>query len=255
MVSSDKLSARLEQEMIDDAETRTRPHDRRASIERLIEACNAIADQSGNALIAAYVSKPPPRHGYNISPTTVDWYVKARGWPGPVRGTVQSDPFFKRYVDARESERPQPKGRRKTSNKSRDFDRILTGLPLLEDKMLVFEELDRGWRAERDLQILKQGLRGVMPIDIDELVTGTSRSRADVPTSHLVDADRKTLLELIKRITDPQKMRRMGLTVDGDRLRQTSGTEETLIRPQEMQLLRRLARLGDIDAEPIDLTP
>lgn len=255
MASSDTRSARLEREMLDEAATRTRPHERRASIERLVEACNAICDQSGNALIAAHVSKPPPRHGYQVSPTTVDWYVRARGWPGPVRGTVQSDTLFKRYVDARESERPKPKGRQKTSNKSRDFDRILTGLPLLEDKMLVFEELDHGWRAARDLQILKQGLRGIVPIDIDELISGAPRSGTDIPISHLVDVDRKTLLELIKRITDPQKMRRMGLTVDGDRLRQTSGIEETLIKPQEMQLLRRLARLGDIDAEPIDLTP
>jgi hypothetical protein len=98
----------------------------------------------------------------------------------------------------------------KTSNKFRDLDRMPTGLPLLEEKKLVLDELNRGRRAERELQILKKGPRRIVPVDIDELASGTPRSLENASVSHLVDAGRKTRLEAIKRTTDPQKRRLLG---------------------------------------------
>lgn len=248
-----RLSATLEKELRLAAKGMQPQHSltRFGTIDRLVEACDAIEDQSGSDLIARERGDAsPPRHGYEISPRIIENYVRGRGrtspiWTGPVRVTLQRAPELLEYVKARESERHKVKRSRKTGPKSKQIELALQSVLPIEYRLLLIEEIDLGKRAMRELQLLKEGLGKIEAIDIDALLGGRAPSAA---TSEILGKeDRKTLINLVIRLNDSTRMGRFGLTIEGDRVLQVGALESVLVTPPEMRLLKRLAHYNEIE--------
>lgn len=253
MSDLEKLSAALEKELRQAAKClQPRSALRRfGTIDRLVEACDAIGDQSGSDLIAKERGdERPPRHGYEISPTNIDHYVRGRGrtspmWTGPARGTLQREPQLLEYVRARESERHKVKRPRRIGPRSKEIELALQSVLPIEYRLLLIEEIDIGKKAIRELQLLKEGLGKIEAIDIDALLAGRAPGAS---TSEILGKDDKgTLLNLVIRLNDSTKMGRFGLTIEGDRVLQVGALESVLVTPPEMRLLKRLAHYNEIE--------
>jgi hypothetical protein len=245
----------IEGSMRSHAASLSRPELRSATIDRLVEACDAIEDRTGSDLIAKHRREAaPPRHGYEITSTNIEHYVRAKGWSGPVRVTIERDrQYFRPYVEAREFERPNKRARRRPSARTQNVENALSSVPLVENRVLLREELARGSQAIRDLQLLKQGLNNIAPVAIEALLGGQSGETRSTIDDHLCDESRRLLRDLILRLQDARKMGQFGLVLVNDRLQQLGGLEDTLVAIAEMRLLKRLARLPEIDSASFEI--
>ena len=242
MPQVEKYSATLEREMRTFAEGSERPAPRLETIDRLIAACDAIADGSGLDLIARQRGERPPRHGYTISPTNIEHYIRARAskspdWTGPARGTIQKNEQFREYVAVRENERAKPKINQKPGPRAKSIDIVLQTVLPVENRQLLIEELLTGKRAIRELQLIKQGLSDIPGIDLDALLLGRKPDENSSMSGTLSKADRQVLRELVIRLTSNEKLSMFGLTLDRERIVQSGGLSATLVKPQENRLL------------------
>lgn len=255
MPSTPKVSMTIEGSMRSHAANLTRPEQRLATIDRFVEACDAIEDGTGSDLIAKYRGEAaPPRHGYEITPTNIENYVRAKGWSGPVRVTIERDKVhFRPYVEAREAERQNKRPRRRPSARTENVENAINSVPLIENRVLLREELARGSQALRDLQLLKQGLNKIAPVAIEALLCGQAGETLSTIDEHLSEESRRLLRDLILRLQDARKMGQFGLVLVNDRLQQLGGLEDTLVAIAEMRLLKRLARLPEIDSAAFEI--
>lgn len=250
--ASEKILKRIEAE----AQSLSRPSIRLASISRLVQACDAI-ESGAAAELDRRLRGPAP-----ISPSNVERFVKAkcasgfRDWTGPTRVFIAQDADLKAYVAAREDERAKPLDRRKrTSQRQKDIEDALARLPI-EIRQIVRHDLEEGRLAKRRLDLLSRGLRTLPGVDVDGLLGGRiepalieANSSANIgnaaaPRNSFTKREAELLRNLVDRLTDSNEMSRAGLLVDGRRLRMATLPRTTIIQPDEMALLLRLAELA-----------
>ena len=218
---------------------------RLASLRRLKQACDAIADE---------------RLGPNvrISPSTVEKYVKKRhkegsaDWTGPTRVFISSDTDLRAYVTAREEERRKPAdARKRPSQRQRDIEDAISVIPGVEMRQVVRHELEDGRLAKRRLELLSKGLRSLPDIDVDALLNGTAPTApgndGKASEGSTTDAgaersrDARVIAALLDRFGDATEMARAGLECDGKRVRMSNPPRTAIVRPDEMAALRRFA--------------
>lgn len=230
---------------------------RLATLGRLKDACDAIADGSAAEVLRRSLSKGA--HAYRagsapINPSTIAAYVKARqalghsDWVGPTRVTIAADKSgMMAYVVARQAERGIVALPKKTS-RQKSIDEIIDRLDAVEDQQFLrfaFEELRQ---AASKYRILIRGLASIPGIDVQSILHGIPATPAlSAPT-----ADPKvqaTLRRLTQRLLDDQALAEYDLTFDGRRVRQRSGMRKQLVQADEIDALRRLTGEG-VDTEP-----
>ncbi|MBK1841655.1 hypothetical protein JHL17_30075 [Azospirillum sp. YIM B02556] len=234
---------------------------RDATIDRLVEACNAIESGAAANLVKAVTGKD---HGLRlnpkINPSTVEKYVKARGktdkaWTGPTRVTIQKDPDLLAYVEARDDERVKPDLPKRPTPKRRQIEDAISLLPSVEVRMELRHELDAGRAAQRHLDILRAGLRKIPGVDINALLHGAGAPQIEAKSTlangqagnaipAMSDEDRGILKMLIDRLNNPDELSRVGMEFENNRVRHKT-TRQALVKPAEMALLRRLAGMTD----------
>ncbi len=251
-----RASEQILERLRDDAQKRERSSARLGSIERLAMACNAIESGEAAQIVPALRGNGP------INPSNIEKYVKAkfrtgaRDWTGPTRVFIAQDLDLKAYVAAREDERVKPLNTRKRpSQRQKDIEDALAQLPI-EIRQILRHDLEEGYQTRRRLDVLSKGLRSEFGVDVDALLrggAGNSRGQdtlsAPQPSaplaSPLTDHDTGVLKAMVGRLQNSEEMKRAGLEFDGRRLRISSGPLTTIVRPEEMALLRRLAGLTD----------
>jgi hypothetical protein len=221
-----------------------------ATLRRLVEACDAIGSGSSTAKTPGGRRRRPGSTAINA--TTVEAYVRIRqrsdpSWTGPVRVTIARDRDLNAYVEAREAERAKP-ARPKATPIRRRIEEAIAALPV-EERQDIRHELERGWKARRELDLLRAGLRSIPGLDVEALCQLGGGGEIQLPISKLPDspagtglqpADRQVLLALIHRLSDPAELRRAGLERTDDRIR-VAASHWQLVKRAEIQLLERLA--------------
>jgi hypothetical protein len=251
-----KASEMILQRLRDCAREMARSEVRNATIDRLVDACNAIESTQAATLVKKLYGKNNDLSiNPKINPSNVEKYVKARGktdraWTGPTRVTIAKDPDLLAYVEAREDERIKPNLPRRPSSKRRQIEDAISKLPSTELRMDLRHELENGRQAKRTLDILTQGLRKIPGIDVDKLLSssdaqkiGTKQEIDPGPSNEkpaaLTLEERNTLRRLLDRLTDRNEMSRSGLELENNRLRVVAN-KRSIVKPDEMAVLERL---------------
>lgn len=222
-----------------------------ATLSRVVEACDAI--ENGEAADLARKLKlhegilRPTRTPINAN--TVAAYVRLRferdqhariesEWTGPRRETLSRPGHLKNYVQARRDAlravRPSSVGSRvKRAHELIDF------LPTVEDRQDMRQQLAEGYKAQRELALLKKAIEQNFPeISLNQLL----RPRDKVPASRIENAsaisdeDRSALAQLRTKLTDNDRLRHFGLENDGVRLK-TLVTRTQFIEKAEYKAL------------------
>lgn len=248
---ADQRSSELILERLrESAQRMARPAIRIGTIDRLVVACNAIESGEAGDLIKEVTGRTGRlRLNLEINPTNIEKYVKARGrrdqaWSGPTRVTIAKDENLLAFVQAREEERIKPFRPRRPTDKFRMIEDAISKLTTIEDRMLLRHEMESGRKAQRDLGLLRKGLRAIPGIDINHLLFGTPPSvlaAGSLPGSAVSIGDREILLRLFTRLTDQDELSRAGLEIENNRVR-VIATKRALVKPDEIALLKRLAR-------------
>ncbi|MDN3564969.1 hypothetical protein ACFQY5_02685 [Paeniroseomonas aquatica] len=248
------------------AETYEKSEVRLGSIERLVTACDAIESGAAAILLCKIegsdlgLARTP-----KINPSNIEKYVRARQkqgsqeWTGPTRVFIASDSELKAYVTAREDERLKPAEiSKRPSQRQKDIEDTVSQIQSIEMRQIVRHDLEEGRLTRRRLDILTAGLRTLPGIDVDALLRGTpggSQNRPaiggeGVSASLTLSPEEKGILKrLLDRLADTAEMARAGLESDGRRLRLAIAPRTTIIRPDEMSLLRQLAQLEDVNGK------
>ena len=252
-----KASANILKRLRDTALSLAKPDVRIATIDRLVDACDAVESGAAADLLEATHGKMGAGRGNRaITPTTIERYVKARRlkdpeWTGPVRVTVQKDHDLRAYVEAREEERIKPQLPKKPTNRFRQIEGVLSKVSPIEARMLLRHAIEKGREAQRTLDILTSGLRRIPGIDIEQLTQSDSRSEEKArnrittsaplsPSASLHADDRAVLKALIDRLQDSDALSRLGLEYENMRIRHKQ-TKRALVKPDEVALLKKLA--------------
>jgi hypothetical protein len=262
MTIGQRASVKILERLRSQAQALDRPDVRLASIERLVAACDAI--ESGVAADvhqSAHGSDGGLRRNAKINPSNVEKYVKARcklgarEWTGPTRVFIASDPDLRAYVAAREDERLKPpEAKKRPSQRQKEIEDAIARLPSVETRQILRHDLEEGRIARRRLDVLSRGLRSLPSIDVDALLRGDADQTAShdaltaLPAtlphhSPLATRDVEVLKALLERFSNREEMARAGLETDGRRIRLAMAPRTTIVRPDEMALLRRLAGL------------
>jgi hypothetical protein len=233
----------------------TKPKVREATLNRLVEACDAIESGAAADLCRQVLgSDRGLRFNPQINPSTVALYVQARRaadptWKGPGRVTNQRDPGLKAYIDAREDERRKPSPRQRPSDKVKRLEDAIAAVQSIEVRMELRHFLEAGRQAMRQLQMLRAGLTKIPGVDIEKLLLGHSEAAkqplgGSVTTEGglnlLSPAEQGLLRQLVERFTDVDEMGRCGLSAQTGRVK-AIGSGTTIVRARELALLRRLA--------------
>lgn len=181
---SESLAARIMARLRDTADRQARPKERNGTLDRLVEACNDIADGKARAIIKEGL--PEAEVNYRrplvlIKPPRVEEYVLARRaldvrarripspWTGPTATTIRKDAGLLEYVRVREQEQAAVVPGKVKQSVDQTLDRI-------EDMALRTELrflLSHARQAEHDLRRLKEGMRKLRPtIDVESLISG-----------------------------------------------------------------------------------
>lgn len=251
-----KASKMILHRLRDRAREMARPEIRNATIDRLVDACDAIESKKAAALVKqAYGKDNGLSINPKINPSNIERYVKARGktdraWAGPTRVTIAKDPDLVAYVEAREDERIKPDLPRRPSSRWRQIEDAISKLPSTELRMDLRHELESGRQAKRSLDILTQGLRQIPGVDVNKLLddknvpkirigqdTATHQS-SDKPST-ITSEDRDIIRRLLDRIFDQSEMSRAGLELENNRLRVVA-SKRPIVKPDEIDVLKRL---------------
>lgn len=204
------------------------------TLARLIEACDEIL--SGRAGALAEREKIETEHllpgRTPLNSVTIASYVRLRArldrkanldseWTGPADATVRRSDGLRPVVQAlRDAElvvRRKPVGSR-----SRRIEEIIGSIEPIEARQEMRFELERGRRAEKQLQILQKGL-SKQGVDLSSLLTEAqpSASAWSGPVSgHRVNDDQsQTLAQLRALLLDNDQLRQFELVNDGSRIK------------------------------------
>jgi hypothetical protein len=246
--TSKSIMERLRRE----ADGQPRPGKRHATLDRLEEACEAIlsgeaaktADLAGADALPFRV-RPP-----TLNSETIDRYVKIRRrldgdkqWPGPTGPFIRSDAGLKAYIAVREAEARGGRRRTRPPPSRRAVDEILSRIPDPMDRLTVFEDRSRLQHEVERLRIAVNAIKQISGFDVDQLISAKAGGRihvAEVATP-LQERQRRIIGDLIERLTNPSELAPFGLTTDGVRVRMAFGPMASLVKKEELVLLRELA--------------
>lgn len=254
-MARERLSTTILQRLRQTAAKSARPSIRNATIDRLVQACDAIESGDAETLIRSTFGKTRGILGaQRINPTNLEKYVVARSktdpeWIGPHRVLLQRDRDLNAYLVAREDEREKPTLPNRPTTQRKLLEDAISKLPTIEMRMDLRYALEDGRQARRLLNLLTAGLRSSTSIDVDSLMAGTSHAPA---TASNVDAltlsgnviliqQRDQIRTLLERLLDAEELARAGLEFENDRIRVKS-TKQALIKPSELKVLRDLSR-------------
>lgn len=230
-----------------------RPKQRLSTIDRVVEACNAIETGDAAKLIKSVFGKDYNlRNNPKISPSNIAHYVDARkkrggaDWTGPKRPTIQSDPDLKTYVDAREAEREKPVGKVGKTSLREEIASIVDRIPDLADRSLLREYLASLSQAKRESDALTKLLKEIAPLEYEKLRAGDlSRSEVKKVKSisvggSLSETDVACLGRLSIRLRDSEALAKVGLEISKERVRHKR-TKHPIIERDELECLLRLS--------------
>jgi hypothetical protein len=257
MTNVDSESSLVLQRLRAESAEYDRPEIRLATIDRLVAACDAIETGKATEVIRHSSGRAyDRRHLLAISPTNIERYAKARKnsgdqhWTGPTRTFISADRSLNAYVRARESERVKPAMPRRPTERYKELEDAIESIRDIEKRQLLRHELEKGRAVQRQLGILKAGLRTIPALDLESLLNPSTRSPNGTTSqisssltknSDLNGEERELLRHLLARLLDADEMRRAGLELHGKRLRMAVVPRTTIVRPVEMELLQRLA--------------
>lgn len=218
---SEMVLARLR----DEAAKCGRPKERLATLDRLTEACDAIASGAARKLVQRY--RPDAAFHFArattpIIPPRVDDYVRAKqaedgarrqatSWTGPTATTLRKDKGLLEYVRARAAEQGAAVAPRTPDS----LEALLAGVTDLALRAELRIRLARGHRAEQDALRLKQAMRLLRaPMDIEPPGAGTRALPR--PTDEEVSAVPRadvvaTAILILGKLTTKQHLARCGL--------------------------------------------
>lgn len=225
---SDSLSSQLMAALRIDADDRLRPKERHGTLDRLEEACNAIA--AGGALAVVRDGYPDAAFNFRrtpvlVKPPRIEEYILARRgidvqarrvpspWVGPIATSIRKDAKLLEYVRTREHEQLALSPTTVSKSVERALDQI-------EDLGLRAElrfRLARARQSESDLRRLKDGMRAMRPtVDIDALIEGRkSDAGASASLAALVVVQDKQiaadLVTAVMKLTDARALAKCGL--------------------------------------------
>jgi len=190
-----------------------------------------------------------------INPTNIEKFVKARQrlgdarWTGPTRTFIVGDLGLSAYVRAREDERLKPDRPHRPTKKYKIIEDAIASIREVELQQLLRHEIENGRAAARKFAALTATLRDIPGVSLDEILGSldgnalASRKRIATTsvTGELGHTDREIVASLLSRLLDAEEMRRAGLELDGNRLRIAFAPRTTIVRPDEMSVLKRLA--------------
>jgi hypothetical protein len=224
---SELLSSMMLKGLRESANKLARPAERHATLDRLVEACDAIAGGEAHATLMKANSDAEihfRRRPTLVKPPRVEEYVYARrvidvtakrpsAWTGPIATTIRKDAGLLEYVRAREQEQIATVPGKVTPSVDQTLD-------MVEDMALRAQLrfiLAKARRAEQDLRRLKEGMRKLRPtIDLEQLMAGhISTDRQGLPAQPLIPAvlgdspDREAIL--LQALTAVMKLSTPGL--------------------------------------------
>lgn len=241
---------------------------RHATLNRLVEACDAIASgaarkviRQGNPQAEIHFQRTP----VSIKPPRIEEYVVARrlidqrndilqsDWTGPIASSIRKESRgLLAYVRAREAEQqitPIPKARAPVEEALEAIeDRIL--------KMRLRRELAQARQATNELAVLKRAMLTLRPtFDIDSVIRSagsTLPSDAANPVAASLPETNKKAVELVvqppglealrslfRLLSDDSQLSEFGLTFDGRRVKHRD-TRTTLVSAEALAALSAL---------------
>ncbi|KZL23309.1 hypothetical protein [Pseudovibrio sp. WM33] len=245
-MTEEKPSAVCFQNLLHDAENYKRPDVRIETLGRLKVACDAIESGEAKRIIEESTCTKKSVE-LKINATNVQKYVRAMGWPGPQRTTIERKngaSSLKPYVEARENERSKttrPKPRRI----SEELEMVLREINSIEVRQYVRNLMEHRKRAESQYNALVSGLRKIPALSIDEILnvskTPYQTNLASSANLGITAADRILLGTIYEKLTDNETLtQHFNLKFDGTSLQQGQTTKRLLTK-KELDALQRLA--------------
>ncbi|WP_167648811.1 hypothetical protein [Mameliella alba] len=236
-------SAAVEKRLREEAKAFDRPADRISTIDRLVAACDALEDGSAAAAFHHSTSARRRHTPEKINPTNIDTYVRFMGWTGPTRTFISNKKNGLRdYVSAREDERQL--GDRKISVKPETQEEsYLDRIPDVEVRQFVRFEIERRRVSERELNLVKNGLKRIPHVSLSDLFELMPRVDHTPLSNELYSHDFGTsevsrIRDFLSRIEDVENLRHLGLKVErGDILALTGAL---VISKEEIEALHTL---------------
>jgi hypothetical protein len=233
-LNSEAILVRLREE----ARDYVKPDIRFGTIERLVEACDAI--ENGEA---AKVVHKPSSHLRNkvINATNVEKYIRSKRWRGPTRTTIAKEPDgLQAYVNAREEERKKPV--QKIKPMSSQIEQYLGEIESTELRQFFRSEIEKRRQVEQKLKMLMSGLLKIPGIDIRSLLHPEKYSKATTSSETTVNDERRIKVkQFLSRLRNADDLRHLGLRREGDDILTINGTE--LILSSELHALHEIAGL------------
>lgn len=250
-MTDEKLSEVIMKNLYAEATSLPRPEVRKNTLERLKMACDAIIDGSAKDIIAksdnpAIRKKASSARELKCNSSTIDTYVRAMGWSGPVRTSCEK-PDLKEYIKAREEERGAVHVARPKSRNA-ELDVVLEQINAIEVRNYVRRLFENRKQSEAKYQSLLSGLKQIPALDVDALLTGETSKNVtllEAPKSEggISADDIKLLNGIIGKLTNNDKLvRDFGLEFDGQNLKQKA-TGNRLLTKKDFETLKRLAKV------------
>jgi hypothetical protein len=259
---SDQFSDRILVALREDAGKRSRPAERNATIDRLVEACEDIANGRARSVIkeglphaevsflrACVPIKPPRIHEYVRARFQLDLQARRQHsqWTGPTATTLRKDAKLLEYVRAREQEQLALVPGKVKRSADQVIDEI-SDLGLRTELRLLFA---RALQSEQDLNRLKEGMRRMRPtLDIDLLIAGKITPRDFAQQVTALPSDRSKgprkddlahAIAALAKLRNSSVLSRCGLELNkdhGNLVEKTTRFE--LLTRQELEGLRAL---------------
>lgn len=247
---SESLSSQILARLRREAEKLGRPEQRLATLERLVEACNSIADGSARAIVrrgnlsaevnfrrASTPIIPPRIQDYVLARRTIDQRKGIGGsvWTGPVASSLRKEgDGMLAYVRAREQERVATASPLKAATKL-EWWHLVDGVTDDAVKARLMRELSEGSEAKRAVATLKAAVRLCSPsFDVDAYLRGDESCATPVSTpalpspkdgAALSPGSKTAIAQLTSRLTDNTALAAFDLEWDGKRVRQRTSKE------------------------------
>ena len=221
------------------------------TLERLRTLCTSIT--SGKAVDEARAKNRDASafRSKVVRAASIKAYVELRGWNGPHPVTIRGNPGYRDYVKLCNDGMERPVSRKPTSNTQRRIDIAIDTLPSMEDRDIVRRAVEMGRRDKHLLDTMKNLTSRMFGIDLDK-VDGKKLTPESFRTAQggLDQDDVKRFRALVSVLTDNDVLGDFELEYRYHRVKLIGGG--TLIPPEQMQMIARLAGVGlpDEDGEP-----
>ncbi|MFG6574185.1 hypothetical protein ACGYLO_21730 [Sulfitobacter sp. 1A13353] len=240
MKNSDLIYARL----LEDALEFSAPKKRLATLERLKNACDLIA--AGKRIpVDPYGNLSSRKMAQKINPSNIDRIVRAEKWTGPTRSFIANRANgLIDYVNVREEERSS-KERVPPDTPSSQLESHLLEIESVEVRQIMRREIEGRRSAEREIKIIREGLKKLPQIDVRDLFDGpvTAEKMKAATATSLTHSKRhleEQVRNLVNRLANGD-LRRLGLKWDGEDI--VTMSNAPLVLSAELSALIELAGL------------